>query len=137
VHFEIRDKEFAMSGADIERLTRETEAVMRQFHDAFDRHDPAALVELVADDCIIENTTPAPNGSLHVGKQACLAVWQGLAAAAGTGFSREEVSVAGERAIVRWRYRWGDEENQSVRGVNLMRVHNGRVVEAMGYVKSN
>lgn len=125
-----------MSGADIERLTRETEAVMRQFHDAFDRHDPAALVELVADDCIIENTTPAPNGSLHVGKQACLAVWQGLAAA-GTGFSREEVSVVGERAIVRWRYRWGGEENQSVRGVNLMRVHNGRVVEAMGYVKSN
>ena len=126
-----------MSGADIERLTRETETVMRHFHDAFDRHDPAALVELVADDCIIENTTPAPNGSLHVGKQACLAVWQGLAAAAGTGFSREEVSVVGERAIVRWRYRWGDEENQSVRGVNLMRVHNGRVVEAMGYVKSN
>jgi ketosteroid isomerase-like protein len=129
--------ELTMRHDDHERISRETEDVMRQFHDAFDRHDPAAFVELVADDCVIENTTPAPNGSLHVGKQACLAVWQGLAAAAGTGFSREEVSVAGERAIVRWRYRWGDEESQSVRGVNLMRVRNGRVVEAMGYVKSN
>jgi ketosteroid isomerase-like protein len=125
-----------MPDGDLERLSRETEAVMRQFHDAFDRHDPAALVALVADDCIIENTTPAPNGSLHVGKQACLAVWQGLAAAADTGFSREEVWVAGERVIVRWRYRWGEEENQSVRGVNLMRVRDGRVAEAMGYVKS-
>jgi ketosteroid isomerase-like protein len=129
--------ELTMRHDDHERISRETEDVMRQFHDAFDRHDPAAFVELVADDCVIENTTPAPNGSLHVGKQACLAVWQGLAAAAGTGFSREEVSVVGERAIVRWRYRWGDEESQSVRGVNLMRVRNGRVVEAMGYVKSN
>jgi ketosteroid isomerase-like protein len=127
--------ELTMQHDDHERISRETEDVMRQFHDAFDRHDPAAFVELVADDCVIENTTPAPNGSLHVGKQACLAVWQGLAAAAGTGFSREEVSVVGERAIVRWRYRWGDEESQSVRGVNLMRVRNGRVVEAMGYVK--
>jgi ketosteroid isomerase-like protein len=127
--------ELTMRHDDHERISRETEDVMRQFHDAFDRHDPAAFVELVADDCVIENTTPAPNGSLHVGKQACLAVWQGLAAAAGTGFSREEVSVVGERAIVRWRYRWGDEESQSVRGVNLMRVRNGRVVEAMGYVK--
>ena len=129
--------ELTMRHDDHERISRETEDVMRQFHDAFDRHDPAAFVELVADDCVIENTTPAPNGSLHVGKQACLAVWQGLAAAAGTGFSREEVSMVGERAIVRWRYRWGDEESQSVRGVNLMRVRNGRVVEAMGYVKSN
>ena len=125
-----------MQGGDIERLTRETEAVMRQFHDAFDRHDPAAFVELIADDCVIENTTPAPNGSLHVGKQACLAVWQGLATAAHTGFSREEVWAVGERVIVRWRYRWGDEETQSVRGVNLVRVRDGRVVEAMGYVKS-
>jgi ketosteroid isomerase-like protein len=126
-----------MAHDDHERISRETEDVMRQFHDAFDRHDPAAFVELVADDCVIENTTPAPNGSLHIGKQACLAVWQGLAAAAGTGFGREEVSVVGERAIVRWRYRWGDEESQSIRGVNLMRVRNGRFVEAMGYVKSN
>jgi ketosteroid isomerase-like protein len=125
-----------MQSGDMERITKETEAVMQRFHDAFDRHDPAAFVDLVADDCIIENTTPAPNGSLHVGKQACLAVWQGLAAAPGTGFSREEVSVARERVIVRWRYRWGDEENQSVRGVNLLRIRDGRVVEAMGYVKS-
>jgi ketosteroid isomerase-like protein len=126
-----------MARDDCDRISRETEDVMRQFHEAFDRHDPAAFVELVADDCIIENTTPAPNGSLHVGKQACLAFWQRLAAAAGTGFSREEVSVTGDRAIVRWRYQWGDEESQSVRGVNLMRVRDGRVVEAMGYVKSN
>jgi ketosteroid isomerase-like protein len=126
-----------MQHDDMERMTGETEDVMRRFHDAFDRHDAAALAELVADDCIIENTTPAPNGSLHVGKQACLAVWQPLATAAGTSFSREEVWAVGERVIVRWRYRWGEADGQSVRGLNLMRVRGGRVVEALGYVKSS
>jgi ketosteroid isomerase-like protein len=125
-----------MRHEDHERITQETENLMRRFHDAFDRHDPAAFVDLVADDCIIENTAPGPNGSRHVGKQACLAVWQKLATAAGTGFSREEVWVVGERVIVRWRYRWGDDESQSVRGINLMRVRHGRVAEAMGYVKA-
>ncbi|HEY3786158.1 MAG TPA: nuclear transport factor 2 family protein [Steroidobacteraceae bacterium] len=120
-----------------EQSAKETEEVMHRFHDAFDRHDSAAFIELVADDCIIENTTPAPNGSLHVGKEACLAVWQGLAAARDTSFSREEEWFVGERAIVRWRYKWGADESQSVRGVNLMRVRNGRVAEAMGYVKSS
>jgi ketosteroid isomerase-like protein len=128
--------EFIVQHDSQEQITMHTEDVMRRFHDAFDRHDTAAFVDLVADDCVIENTMPAPNGSLHVGKQACLAVWQGLAAAAGTGFSREEVWAVGERVIVRWRYRWGDGESRSVRGVNIMRVRNGRVVEAMGYVKS-
>jgi ketosteroid isomerase-like protein len=119
---------------DVDRLTRETERTMRRFHEAFDRRDAEALVDLVAEDCVIENTNPAPNGSLHVGKAACLAVWQNLIRAE-TWFTREEVSVSGDRAIVRWRYHWGNGESQSIRGVNLMRVRGGQVVEAMGYIK--
>ena len=47
----------------------------------------------------------------------------------------EEVVVTGERATIRWRLRWGEGEDQSVGGVNLMRVQNGQIVEALGYVK--
>jgi hypothetical protein len=54
---------------------------------------------------------------------------------AGTDFDIEEVVVTGERATLRWRLRWGEGENHSVRGVNLMRVRNGQIVEALGYVK--
>jgi ketosteroid isomerase-like protein len=112
-----------------------TADIMRRFNDAFLRHDPAALSPLIAEDCVIENTTPAPNGARQIGREACLALWQGIASETGTGFDLEEVVVAGDRATIRWRYRWGEAEGDSVRGVNLMRVRDGLIVEAMGYVK--
>lgn len=114
---------------------QETKEVIRKFHEAFDRHDPQAMEDLVADDCIIENTGPAPNGARLIGKAACLANWQALASSTGTGFVREEVFVVGERVVIRWRYCWGEDDTSSIRGLNLMRVRGGRVVEAMGYVK--
>ena len=113
----------------------DTAELMRRFNDAFRFHDPASLEALVAKDCVIENTQPAPDGSRHVGREACLAVWQGLASAAGTQFSLEEVFVAGERALIRWRYRFAEGESGSIRGVNIMRVRDGLIVEALGYVK--
>jgi ketosteroid isomerase-like protein len=112
-----------------------TKEVIQKFHEAFDRHDPHAMEDLVAEDCVIENTSPAPDGARLVGKAACLANWQGLARSTGTGFVREEVFVVGDRAVIRWRYRWGADDTSSVRGLNLMRVHDGRIAEAMGYVK--
>jgi ketosteroid isomerase-like protein len=123
------------TGMDPTTTFNETSELMRRFNDAFRFHDPAALLELVAADCVIENTQPAPNGSRHVGRDACLAVWQGLATATGTQFSLEEVFVAGERAVIRWRYRFGEGESGSIRGVNVMRVRAGQIVEALGYVK--
>lgn len=123
-----------MQADDVTAWNRTSE-LMRRFNDAFRLHDPAALVELVATDCIIENTQPAPEGSRHVGREACLSVWQGLASAPGTQFELEEVFVAGERALIRWRYRFGPGERDSIRGVNVMRVREGLIVEALGYVK--
>lgn len=114
----------------------DTTEVIRRFNDAFQTHDAQALVELVADDCVLENTQPAPNGSRHVGRAECLAVWQQLATATGTHFDLEDVVVSGDRATIMWRYCWGENEQQSVRGVNLMRVRAGQIVEALGYVKA-
>jgi SnoaL-like domain len=110
-----------------------TDAVLRRFNEVFLSHDAAALVELVAADCVIENTVPAPDGARHEGRDACIALWTEIATTAGTFFELEEVTVMGGRGIIRWRYHWG--EGQSVRGVNLMRVEDGLIVEALGYVK--
>ncbi|HEV7371093.1 MAG TPA: nuclear transport factor 2 family protein [Arenibaculum sp.] len=58
-----------------------------------------------------------------------------MATQPGTRFEPEDVTVMGDRAIIRWRYFWGEGEDGCVRGVNLMRVRDGLIVEAMGYVK--
>jgi ketosteroid isomerase-like protein len=120
---------------DFSAQSRETTDIMRRFNDVFQQHNPRALTELVAEDCIIENTVPAPNGARYVGREACIELWQGIATAAGTHFDLEEVFVAGDRATIRWRYWWGEGEENSVRGVNLMQVRDGLIVEARGYVK--
>ncbi|GII76180.1 hypothetical protein Sru01_11620 [Sphaerisporangium rufum] len=111
-----------------------TLAVINQFNDAFLKHDPALLDGLIADDCVLENSGPAPDGSRHVGGAACREFWSGIAAGAGS-FEPEEIWVAGERAVIRWRLRWGPTDADSVRGVNLMRLRDGQIVEGMGYVK--
>jgi ketosteroid isomerase-like protein len=110
-----------------------TRAVMDRFNDVFQRHDPGALDELVAEDCVVENTQPAPDGSRCVGKAACVALWTGIATDAGISFDLEDVLTQDDRAIIYWRLRHA---SGSVRGVNLMRVRDGRIVEARGYVKS-
>ena len=115
--------------------SEKTAEVMRRFNDAFLEHDPTALSELIAEDCVIEETVPAPNGGRRVGREACLELWQRIAADGNAWFDLEHVLIAGDHATIRWRYRWGDEESNSLRGVNLMRVRDGLIVEAMGYVK--
>ncbi len=83
-----------------------TADVIRQFNDAFLNHDPSGLEKLIAEDCVIENTAPAPGGARHVGREACLKLWRGMATEPGTRFDLEDVVVAGERATIRWRYHW-------------------------------
>lgn len=112
-----------------------TEQVIERFNTAFLRHEPALLAELVDESCVIENTTPAPLGARHVGRAACLELWHGIASNRSAHFELESVEVSGERAQIRWQYFWGTGERDSVRGVNLMRVREGKIVEARGYVK--
>ncbi len=127
----------SQSTTSLDRIEAETTAVIRRFNDAFQRHDPSLLNDLIAPDCVLENSTPAPEGSRHIGRAACLALWQGIVTTPGTGFDLEDVVVSGERATIRWRFRWGDDDASSVRGVNLMRVRGGLIIEGMGYVKGS
>ena len=125
----------ALGYAKTPALDLETAEVIRRFNEVFQRHDPSALAELVSADCVIENTTPAPDGARYVGRDACVALWSRIATVSATRFDLEDVSVAGERATIRWRLSWGERPEESVRGVNLMRVRDGRICEALGYVK--
>jgi ketosteroid isomerase-like protein len=114
----------------------QTSEVIRRFNDAFQRHDPALLVDLVGQHCVMESIQPAPDGTRYEGYDACLEFWQALATDSATSFDLEDVVVAGDRAVIRWRYRFGEGDENSVRGVNLMHVRDGKIVEALGYAKS-
>lgn len=121
------------SFTDTESLA--TAAILQRFNQVFLRHDPSVLQNLVAEDCVIENTQPAPDGSRHVGRAACIELWTRIATDAGIRFETESIMARGDRGEIRWRLFWGSGPDSSVRGVNLMRVRDGRIVEAQGYVK--
>ncbi|WP_317208276.1 nuclear transport factor 2 family protein [Rhizobium halophilum] len=60
--------------------------------------------------------------------------WNAVATDAAAYFELEETVTMEDRANIRWRFNFGD--GNSVRGVNLMRVRDGKIVEALGYAKS-
>ncbi len=109
----------------------DTATVIKQFNEAFLQRAPEKLVRIIADNCLMEGVTPAPDGNLWTGYDECLAGWQALASDHSIGFEVEHVDVDGDRAVVRWRVHG----EQPYRGVNLMRVREGKIVEALGYGK--
>jgi ketosteroid isomerase-like protein len=117
-------------------MTPGTAEVIRRYNDAFEHHDPGPLAELVADDCVLENTSPAPDGARFEGREAVGAFWQQIAADTSMNFEIEDVIVMDDRAIIFWRLRYGVAEEESVRGVNLLLVRDGKIIDARGYVKS-
>ena len=115
---------------------RTTREVLDQYREAFRRHDPSLLDDLVADDCVIEDTSPAPDGARREGGPACLARWSELAGNHALQFTPEQEEIHGDLAVAPWVLHWGDGDDDRVRGVNLIRIRDGKIVEARGYVKA-
>lgn len=120
----------------MEPLSSRTLHVITQFNLAFVQHDASLLDDLIAEDCVMESVEPAPDGTRYEGRKACLEFWQKLARSRDGTFAPEEIVAIDDRAIIRWRFRFGPAMSNSVRGVNVMRVRDGLIIEALGYVKS-
>jgi ketosteroid isomerase-like protein len=114
----------------------QTLQILQRFNQAFVQHDGSLLEDLIAEDCVMESVEPAPDGTRYVGRSACLEFWQKLANSRDGAFTAEDIVGIGEHGFIRWRYRFGPGLSQSVRGVNVMRVRDGLIIEALGYVKS-
>ncbi|MRG58401.1 nuclear transport factor 2 family protein [Agromyces sp. CFH 90414] len=110
--------------------------VMDRYNLAFRLHDPTMLEDLISEECVIEDTSPAPAGVRHEGRRACLARWSDLAGDADLQFSPEPAEMLGDLAVAPWILRWGTGPHDWVCGVNLIRIRDGRIVEARGYLKS-
>jgi ketosteroid isomerase-like protein len=114
--------------------TPDTSEVIHQFNQAFLLHDGSMLKDLVAEDCVMESIQPAPDGTRYEGYDVNLAFWQAMAADRVNRFEVEDTFVMGDRANIRWRFHFG--AGGSVRGVSLIRVRDGRIVEALAYAKT-
>ena len=117
-------------------IVEDTAGIIGHFNDAFRRRDKDALAALVHDDCLMVSAQPAPDGTPYVGKEACVAFWGELMDDESTTFEVDHVITDGDWAAVRWRYRFGPTDAESVLGVNVTRVSDGRVIEQLGYTKT-
>ena len=115
-----------------------TLAAVERFNAAFALHDVGAVMNAMTDDCVFENTFPAPDGARHVGQAAVRATWEAFfRASPGAVFETEDVFAADDRCVVRWLYRWTGDSGETgyVRGVDVFRVRDGKVAEKLSYVK--
>ncbi|QZY28271.1 TIGR03086 family metal-binding protein [Nocardioides coralli] len=115
-----------------------THAALAQFSAAFGRGDVPAIMALMTDDCVFEATGPAPDGIRHEGEEAVRGVWEDLfATTAEATFTEEESFVHGDRGVLRWRFDWTEADGAPghVRGVDVLRLRDGRVCEKLSYVK--
>ena len=113
--------------------SKSTASVVRAFNNAFNNHDIDSVMELMTHDCVFENTFPAPDGIRHVGAPVVRQVLgEFLSSSPRAHFEEEELISCGDRCIVRWKYTWGEGH---VRGVDVMRIRDGKVSEKLSYVK--
>jgi len=112
--------------------------VIERFGSAFDAGDLDKAMSLVADDIVFESTSPAPDGTRLEGADAVRAEWARLFADTDDPhFETEETVVLGDRAVVRWRYSWREASGDRghVRGVDVLRLRDGKIAEKLSYVK--
>jgi len=118
--------------------TASTLDVIDRFNDVFNKHDVEAIMAMMTDDVVFENTSPRPNGERYEGRQAVRGFWeQFFSGSPSARFEAEDISAGGDRCTVRWVYRWVDSEGKPghVRGVDVFRVRDGKVAEKLSYVK--
>ena len=112
--------------------------VVLEFNEAFNRHDIAGMMQFMSDDCVFENTDPAPDGTLYSGKEAVTRFWQDFFRESPQAHIKiEEIFGLGSRCVMRWRYDWLDaaEKKGHVRGVDIFQVKDGLICEKLSYVK--
>jgi ketosteroid isomerase-like protein len=130
-------KDTAMSPVRMEHLEAGMRVVLA-FNEAFNRHDVPAMMHLMSDDCVFENTSPAPDGTRYVGRAAVTQFWHDFFRNSPQAHIEvEELFGFGNRCIMRWRYEWAAPSGQQghVRGVDIFHVRHGLISEKLSYVK--
>jgi len=109
-----------------------------KFHEAYSRHDLPAMMDLVAEDCLMETSGPPPDGATLTGKEAVSGWWRKHSAEMRNAKRQiEDAFSLGIRCVLRWRGEWTDLEGipRATRGVDIFQVKEGQITEILSYVK--
>lgn len=112
--------------------------LVMEFNEAFNKHDAAGMMKFMTDDCIFENTDPAPDGTIYSGKEAVTKFWQEFFRESPSAHIEiEEIFGIGLRCIMRWKYTWVDSTGKEghVRGVDVYKMRENLISEKLSYVK--
>ncbi len=114
-----------------------TLSTVKKFNLAFNHHDVNAVMDVMTENCIFENTNPPPDGIKVEGAVAVREFWEKFFAAnPDAHFETEEMFVAGNRCVVRWIYhKLKEGKPWHLRGVDIFKVVDGKVAEKLAYVK--
>jgi ketosteroid isomerase-like protein len=118
--------------------TQSTIEVIEKFNEALNRHDVSAVMALMTRDCVFDNTYPAPDGERFEGQEAVGRFWEEFfRSSPDSVFTSEETITLGDRCVIRWRYNWTNTDGSRghVRGVDVLKVRDGKVAEKLAYVK--
>jgi steroid delta-isomerase-like uncharacterized protein len=110
-------------------------ATIERFNEVFNQHDVDAVMQLMTDDVVFENTS----GGRFEGVDGVRAVLQrAFELMAPGGFDTEDIFPAGNRVVVLWKYHFNraEPEQGHIRGVDIFRVRNDKVAAKFSYVKS-
>jgi ketosteroid isomerase-like protein len=108
--------------------------VAEAFAAAWDAQDLERVLALVTDDCVFESARPGTNGERVQGREELRRVWAPSFVPSDTAMETEATFAAeGGRVVQLWRFVAGD---HVVRGVDVLRVRDGRICEKLGYVKA-
>ena len=113
--------------------------IVMEFNEAFNRHNVPEMMKLMTEDCVFENTDPAPDGTRYSGKEAVTQFWQDFFRQwPKARIEIEEIfGMGNNRCVMRWRYQWVDAAGKEghVRGVDIFQVRDGLISEKLSYVK--
>ena len=120
-------------------MPHDTEALLRHFATAWNRHDIEGLLALVTEDCVFETAAgPTAHGAIFAGKtalrQAFPRAWEIWPDAR---WEEPVHVVAGSRAFSEWTFRGTDSAGASieVRGVDLFEIRDGLIARKDTYRK--
>jgi predicted SnoaL-like aldol condensation-catalyzing enzyme len=122
------------------RLSRveATTRIVLKFNDAFNRHNIVDMMQCMSEDCVFENTTPFPDGTIYKGKDEVTQFWHKFFLDSPQARIKiEEIFGSGIHCVMRWKYSWMEANGIKghVRGVDIFKVINGLISEKLSYVK--
>ncbi len=108
------------------------------FNEAFNRHDVDAMMAMMTEDCVFENTYPPPDGERIEGQAAVRRFWEDFFnSSTAAQIEIIELFACGERAAQRWVYSWVGADGQAghIHGVDVFHLRGGKIAAKLSFVK--